>query len=172
MPVLIVGSAIIVAAIVANAVAAMADFTRANFALANSVRVGVPSSWLPTLGALKMAGAAGLLLGLLGIPYIGIARDRTGAVLPGSDRISPARSRAPPRHHHGRLLRTGHSITSGSYRPLMRHLWAQAFLRPATCAATTAKTTVEPTAQQMPDTVETATTRGYAIAAGGAIPLA
>ncbi|MGO9779255.1 MAG: DoxX family protein [Streptosporangiaceae bacterium] len=80
MPVLIVGSAIIVAAIVANAVAAMADFTRANFALANSVRVGVPSSWLPTLGALKMAGAAGLLLGLLGIPYIGIAAA-TGLVL-------------------------------------------------------------------------------------------
>ncbi len=80
MPVVIVCALIIVAAIGANTGAAMADFTRANFALANSVRVGVPSSWLPTLGTLKMAGATGLLLGLLGIPYIGIAAA-TGLVL-------------------------------------------------------------------------------------------
>jgi len=33
----------------------------------------VPSTWLPALGTLKIAGAAGLLLGLLGIRYIGIA---------------------------------------------------------------------------------------------------
>jgi hypothetical protein len=73
MVVSVVYGAIIAAAIVANTGAALADFTRADFALANSVRVGVPSSWLPILGTLKVAGAAGLLLGLLGIPYIGTA---------------------------------------------------------------------------------------------------
>lgn len=73
MLVSVIYGVIIAAAIVANAGAAMADFNRANFALANSVRVGVPSSWLPALGILKVAGAAGLLLGLLGIRYIGSA---------------------------------------------------------------------------------------------------
>ncbi|MGI5323822.1 DoxX family protein [Actinomadura nitritigenes] len=42
----------------------MADYTRADFALANSVRVGVPSSWLPVLGTLKVAGTLGLLLAI------------------------------------------------------------------------------------------------------------
>jgi DoxX-like family len=64
---------IIVVTILANLTAALADFTRADFALANSVRVGVPSSWLPVLGSLKVAGAAGLLLGLIGVPAIGVA---------------------------------------------------------------------------------------------------
>jgi hypothetical protein len=64
---------ITVAAIGANLGAALADFTHANFSLANSVRVGVPSSWLPALGTLKVAGALGLLLGLAGTPYIGTA---------------------------------------------------------------------------------------------------
>lgn len=36
-------------------------------------RVGVPESWLTTIGALKTAGAIGLLLGLLGVPLIGTA---------------------------------------------------------------------------------------------------
>lgn len=67
MPVTVLFVLITVAAIVANAGAAMADFTQADFALANSVRVGVPSTWLPALGTLKAAGAAGLLLGLLGV---------------------------------------------------------------------------------------------------------
>jgi hypothetical protein len=35
--------------------------------------VGVAESWLPLLGALKAAGAAGLLIGLLGTRPIGIA---------------------------------------------------------------------------------------------------
>jgi hypothetical protein len=73
MPVIVFNALIMVAVIAANVGAAMADFTRANFALANSVRVGVPSSWLPALGTLKVAGAAGLLLGLLGARYIGTA---------------------------------------------------------------------------------------------------
>jgi hypothetical protein len=35
--------------------------------------VGVSVSWLPTFAALKLAGAAGLLLGLLGVRPLGIA---------------------------------------------------------------------------------------------------
>lgn len=73
MPVTVLFVLITVAAIVANVGAAAADFTQADFALANSVRVGVPSTWLPALGTLKIAGAAGLLLGLVGVRYIGIA---------------------------------------------------------------------------------------------------
>ncbi|WP_433781307.1 DoxX family protein [Actinomycetospora sp. CA-101289] len=62
-----------VAAIVANALAAGADLTRAQFVLDNSASVGVPLSWLTPLGLLKGAGAAGLLLGLLGVPALGTA---------------------------------------------------------------------------------------------------
>ncbi|MDO0938856.1 DoxX family protein [Streptomyces sp. DG2A-72] len=71
---------ITVITILANAAIAGADFARARFVLANSAAVGVPQSWLPWLGALKAAGAAGLLLGLLGVPGIGIAAA-TGLVL-------------------------------------------------------------------------------------------
>ncbi|MGW5327607.1 DoxX family protein [Streptomyces sp. NPDC004014] len=42
-----------------------ADLAAARFVLANSAEVGVPRSWLPWLATLKLAGAAGLLLGLL-----------------------------------------------------------------------------------------------------------
>jgi hypothetical protein len=59
--------------IVANAAAAVIDFARAEFVLANAAELDLPESWLPMLGALKAAGAAGLLLGLLGVPFIGIA---------------------------------------------------------------------------------------------------
>ena len=72
MPATVLFVLITVATIVANVGAAAADFTRADFALANSVRVSVPSTWLPALGTLKITGAAGLLLGLLGVRYIGI----------------------------------------------------------------------------------------------------
>jgi hypothetical protein len=58
--------------IAANAGIAVADFRKADFVLANSAAVRVPPSWLPALGALKAAGAAGLLLGLLGVPVIGV----------------------------------------------------------------------------------------------------
>jgi hypothetical protein len=69
-----------VAAIAANLGAAWTDFTRADFALARSVEVGVPSSLLPLLGTLKVAGALGLLAGLLGAKWIGVAAA-TGLVL-------------------------------------------------------------------------------------------
>lgn len=59
--------------IAANAWAAAADFSRAGFVLANSGELGISPSWIPLLGALKAAGAAGLLLGLLGARPIGVA---------------------------------------------------------------------------------------------------
>ncbi|MFC8871211.1 DoxX family protein [Streptomyces sp. NPDC057148] len=62
-----------VVAIVAHAGIAVADLLRAPFVLANSAEVGVPSSWLPWLAGLKGAGAAGLLVGLLGVRPLGIA---------------------------------------------------------------------------------------------------
>ncbi len=60
-------------AFVATSFIAIADLVRAEFVLANSARVGVPESWLTALGLLKAAGAAGLLLGLLGVPLVGEA---------------------------------------------------------------------------------------------------
>ena len=44
-------------------------------------------------------------------------RDRTSAVLHGSDRDPPARPRAPP-DHHGWLLPTCNSVAGGFHRPL------------------------------------------------------
>lgn len=65
---------VIVAAIVANAAVAIAIFARANFVMANFGEVSLPRLWTPpALAALQAAGAAGLLLGLLGLPAIGIA---------------------------------------------------------------------------------------------------
>jgi hypothetical protein len=56
----------------ANAGIAAADLRGARFVLANSAEVGVPRSWIPPLAALKAAGAAGLVLGLLGARPLGI----------------------------------------------------------------------------------------------------
>jgi hypothetical protein len=64
---------VIVITIAMNLWAAGADFVRARFVLANSTELGIPSSWVLPLGLLKAAGALGLLLGLLGVPLIGIA---------------------------------------------------------------------------------------------------
>jgi hypothetical protein len=69
----------VITAIVTAAVA-IPDFIPAGFVLANSAKVHVPRSWLPMLGTLKVAGAIGLLVGLLGLPAIGIAAA-TGLVL-------------------------------------------------------------------------------------------
>ncbi|MFG2044305.1 DoxX family protein [Dactylosporangium sp. NPDC048998] len=61
------------ASVLANAGMAVADLAGARFVLANSAEVGVPRSWVPGLGALKAAGAAGLVLGLAWVPLIGLA---------------------------------------------------------------------------------------------------
>ena len=60
-------------AVVANVSAAVADLVPARFVLANMEEVGVPRFWLAPLGVLKGAGAAGLLLGLLGLRSLGTA---------------------------------------------------------------------------------------------------
>jgi hypothetical protein len=59
--------------ILANATFVLADLVKARFVLDTSAEVGVPSSRLPMLGALKGLAAAGLLLGLLGARGIGVA---------------------------------------------------------------------------------------------------
>ncbi len=59
---------------------AVADLIPAGFVLANSSEVGVPRGWLPPLAALKLAGAAGLVVGLVGLRALGIAAA-TGLVL-------------------------------------------------------------------------------------------
>jgi hypothetical protein len=64
--------AVILTTIVLNAGIGLADLARARFVLATSAAVDVPPSWLPVLGTLKLAGAAGLLLGLLGVRLIGV----------------------------------------------------------------------------------------------------
>lgn len=66
--------------IVANASIALADFARARFVLGNMAEVGIPKRRLPLLAVLKAAGAAGLVLGLLGVPVVGVAAA-TGLVL-------------------------------------------------------------------------------------------
>jgi hypothetical protein len=62
----------VITAIVTAAVA-IPDFIPAGFVLANSAKVHVPRSWLPMLGTLKLAGAIGLLVGVVGLPAVGIA---------------------------------------------------------------------------------------------------
>jgi DoxX-like family len=65
--------AVLLVTIVANAGMAIADFASAKFVLNNSAEVGVSATWVPMLGALKAAGAVGLIAGLLGVAPIGIA---------------------------------------------------------------------------------------------------
>ena len=48
------------------------DFMRAEWILDNMTKYGVPHSWLFSLGALKMVGALGLLVGI-SVPLIGVA---------------------------------------------------------------------------------------------------
>ncbi|NMD56195.1 MULTISPECIES: DoxX family protein [Tsukamurella] len=61
------------ACIVANAGIAIADFVPAAFVLKNSAEVRVPARAVPYLATLKLAGAAGLTIGLLGAPWLGLA---------------------------------------------------------------------------------------------------
>lgn len=64
---------VVLTTIAATAAIAIPDLVPAQFVLENSARVGVSRSWLPTLAVLKLAGAGGLLVGLLGLRHIGIA---------------------------------------------------------------------------------------------------
>ncbi|MEU6671406.1 DoxX family protein [Streptomyces sp. NPDC046727] len=59
--------------VLANAGIAAADLAKTPFVLANSAAVGVAPRRLPTLALLKAAGAAGLLLGLVGVRPLGVA---------------------------------------------------------------------------------------------------
>lgn len=59
--------------IIANGFIALGDIRRFTFVVENSAKVGVPESWLTPLGVLKAVGAFGLLLGLFGVPWVGIA---------------------------------------------------------------------------------------------------
>jgi DoxX-like family len=59
--------------VIINTYAGMADLIPAKSVLANSGKVHVPRSWLPTLGTLKLAGATGLVASLFGPTAIGIA---------------------------------------------------------------------------------------------------
>jgi hypothetical protein len=65
-------AAITVLAATANLAAAVIDFMRPRWLLANMASARVPRSWLFSLGALKAAGAVGLLLGFAA-PAIGVA---------------------------------------------------------------------------------------------------
>jgi hypothetical protein len=56
----------------ANIYAATLDFTRPEWLLDNMHKAAVPQSWLFPLGALKAAGALGLLAGI-GVPLLGVA---------------------------------------------------------------------------------------------------
>jgi hypothetical protein len=70
-----------IAAIAANAFSGIAAILHFKPILPGMARAGVPESWLTfPIGTLKTAGAAGLLLGLTGVPVIGTAAA-TGLIL-------------------------------------------------------------------------------------------
>ena len=65
-----------IVAMAANAFSGVAAIVHFKPILPGMVRAGVPESWLTFpigIGTLKTAGAAGLLLGLIGVPLIGTA---------------------------------------------------------------------------------------------------
>jgi hypothetical protein len=59
--------------IVATAFAAVADYLKAGFVLKNSAEVHVAVDAIPYLGTLKLAGAVGLVIGLIAVPWLGVA---------------------------------------------------------------------------------------------------
>ncbi len=61
-------------AVAANAFSGVCALVHFTPILRGMAQVGVPESWLTfPIGTLKTAGAAGLLLGLVGVPLIGTA---------------------------------------------------------------------------------------------------
>ena len=58
--------------ILANAFIVVADYANAGFVLKNSAEVNLPSSVLPFLATLKLAGITGLVVGLTIIPWLGV----------------------------------------------------------------------------------------------------
>src|SRR5919109_3190295 len=61
-------------AIAANTFSGVAALVHFKPILPGMARAGVPESWLTfPIGTLKTAGAAGLLLGLVGVPLVGTA---------------------------------------------------------------------------------------------------
>jgi len=65
--------------VAANVFAAVVDFRHPQWVVDNITRWGGSQSWLFTLGALKAAGALGLMIGI-GVPLVGVAAA-TGLVL-------------------------------------------------------------------------------------------
>jgi hypothetical protein len=64
--------AVTILAAAANIFSATLDFVRYKQILINMAKVGVSDSWITILGALKAAGAIGLLVGIV-VPLIGMA---------------------------------------------------------------------------------------------------
>ena len=63
-----------VLAIVANSFSGVAALLHWHKIVPGMLKAGVPESWLTfPIGTLKTAGAAGLLLGLVGVPVVGTA---------------------------------------------------------------------------------------------------
>lgn len=70
MTLLLVGT---VGCVLANAFEIAAKLVKAQFVLRNCAEVGVARRWIPYLALLEGAGTAGLMLGLLGVPVLGLA---------------------------------------------------------------------------------------------------
>ncbi|GAA3740787.1 DoxX family protein [Plantactinospora mayteni] len=62
-----------VGCILANALEVVAKVVRAQFVMRNSTEVGLEPRWIPYLAFLEGSGVAGLVLGLLGVPLLGLA---------------------------------------------------------------------------------------------------
>ncbi|MFE6970514.1 DoxX family protein [Isoptericola sp. NPDC057653] len=72
------GVVVVLAAVTMNAVSGVLWVARPRRVLPglqkNLAAIGVPESWATfPIGTLKLAGAAGLLAGLVGVPYVGTA---------------------------------------------------------------------------------------------------
>lgn len=128
-------AAVTALAIAANLGIAIADFARAPFVLANSAEVGMPPRLLPVVAVLKTDGAAGLLIGLLGVrpPGVVAALGLTlffACALAAHVRAGLPQRRLPRRVLRGRRARPGRRAvlkngnvpqTSGSWKDPSRN---------------------------------------------------